>query len=137
MIFDSHAHYDDEAFDPDREALLSGMNQAGISHIVNVGASLEGVQATVELTEAYPFLYGAVGVHPDHVGSLDEEKLAWMRSLCDRKKIVASGRNRPGLLLGQRIPRPAENLVCQTAAHGTGCQVFRLSPQQRSSKRHL
>ena len=91
MIFDSHAHYDDEAFDPDREALLSGMNQAGISHIVNVGASLEGVQATVELTEAYPFLYGAVGVHPDHVGSLDEEKLAWMRSLCDRKKIVAVG----------------------------------------------
>ena len=91
MIFDSHAHYDDEAFDPDREALLSGMNQAGISHIVNVGASLEGVQATVELTEAYPFLYGAVGVHPDHVGSLDEEKLAWMRCLCDRKKIVAVG----------------------------------------------
>ena len=88
MIFDSHAHYDDEAFDPDREALLSGMNQAGISHIVNVGARLEGVQATVELTEAYPFLYGAVGVHPDHVGSLDEEKLAWMRSLCDRKKTV-------------------------------------------------
>lgn len=55
MIFDSHAHYDDEAFDPDREALLSGMNQAGISHIVNVGASLEGVQATVELTEVIRF----------------------------------------------------------------------------------
>lgn len=45
-----------------------GMNQAGISHIVNVGASLEGVQATVELTEAYPFLYGAVGVHPGSCG---------------------------------------------------------------------
>ena len=91
MIFDSHAHYDDEAFDLDREELLSGMNQAGVSHIVNVGASLEGVKGTVELTENYPFIYGAVGVHPDHVGSLDEETLAWMRSLCDRKKIVAVG----------------------------------------------
>ena len=63
MIFDSHAHYDDEAFDTDRQELLSSMEGAGIGKIVNVGASVEGVKATVKLTEQYPFLYGAVGIH--------------------------------------------------------------------------
>ncbi|MDO5423458.1 MAG: TatD family hydrolase [Eubacteriales bacterium] len=91
MIFDSHAHYDDEAFAEDRDALLAGMPAAGVSPIVNVGASLRGVEATVALTEKYPFVYGAVGIHPDDVGSLDEEKIAWMKGLCGREKIVAVG----------------------------------------------
>ena len=91
MIFDSHAHYDDEAFDGDREELLSGMAAAGISHIVNVGASLRGVEATVKLTEKYDFIYSAVGIHPDDVGTLDEEKLRWIGELCSREKTVAVG----------------------------------------------
>lgn len=91
MIFDSHAHYDDEAFDEDRETLLAGMQQAGVSHIVNVGASLRGVADTVALTEKYPFVYGAVGVHPDEVGELNEEQLNWLKSLCGKEKIVAVG----------------------------------------------
>ena len=56
MIFDSHAHYDDEAFDEDSEQLLESVHASGVSHIVNVGASLEGVAATVALTQRYPFL---------------------------------------------------------------------------------
>ncbi|MDY3918339.1 MAG: TatD family hydrolase [Candidatus Limivivens sp.] len=91
MIFDSHAHYDDEAFEEDRDALLAGMPAAGVSPIVNVGASLRGVKATAALTEKYPFVYGAVGIHPDDVGDLDEEKLEWLKSLCSREKIVAVG----------------------------------------------
>ena len=91
MIFESHAHYDDEAFDADREELLGSMQKAGISRIVNVGASLRGVKDTVELMEKYPFLYGAVGIHPDEVGELNEERLEWLRSLCALEKTVAVG----------------------------------------------
>ncbi len=60
MIFDSHAHYDDEAFNEDREAILNSLPKNGISPIVNVSAQLSGVTATVELTEKYPFIYGSV-----------------------------------------------------------------------------
>ena len=91
MIFDSHAHYDDEAFDEDRETLLAGMSAAGVSHIVNVGASLRGVRDTVKLMEQYPFIYGAVGIHPDEVGDLDEAKLRWIETLCAHEKTVAVG----------------------------------------------
>lgn len=91
MIFDTHAHYDDEAFDMDREELLGRMEQEGIAGIVNVGASLHGVEESQKLAEAYPFIYAAVGVHPDEVGSLDEQKLLWMYELCRRPKTVAVG----------------------------------------------
>lgn len=91
MIFDSHAHYDDAAFDEDRDELLNGLEDAGVGTVVNVGASLEGVRRTVELTEAYPFMYGAAGVHPDEVGALNEEKFEWLKAQCRRKKIVAVG----------------------------------------------
>ena len=91
MIFESHAHYDDEAFDPDREELLGRMQDAGISHIVNVGASVRGVEATVKLMERYPFVYGAVGIHPDEVGDLNEERIQWLQGLCGLEKTVAVG----------------------------------------------
>lgn len=91
MIFETHAHYDDEAFDKDREKLLETMHSHGIETIINVGASLKGVRDTVALTERYPFVYGAVGIHPDEVGSLTEEDMKELRSYCDREKIVAIG----------------------------------------------
>ena len=91
MIFDTHAHYDDEAFDSDREDLLGQMEKQGVGHIVNVCASIGQFHRTVELTEKYPFIYGAVGVHPDEVGILDEEKFAYLREQCKRDKVVAVG----------------------------------------------
>lgn len=91
MIFESHAHYDDSAFDKDRDRLLNSMKEHGIEKIINVGASLRGVEDTVKLMEQYPFVYGAVGIHPDEVGTLDEEKMKWLRRLCDLEKTVAVG----------------------------------------------
>ncbi|MCB5711696.1 TatD family hydrolase [Lactonifactor longoviformis] len=91
MIFDSHAHYDDEAFEPDREELLESMADLGVGTIINVGASLRGVRDTVKLMKKYPFIYGAVGVHPDEVGDLDETQMIWLRSLCMEEKTVAIG----------------------------------------------
>ena len=91
MIFESHAHYDDEAFDTDREELLTSLEEHGIGTVVNIGASLAGSEATVKLAEKYPFIYGAVGVHPSEVTELTEEGMARLRSLCGHEKVVAVG----------------------------------------------
>ena len=91
MIFESHAHYDDKAFDEDREALLRQMPEKGIGGIVNVSASVEGIGDTLALAGKYPFVYAAVGIHPDEAGSLDDEAFAWIRGQCDRDKVVAVG----------------------------------------------
>ena len=77
MIFESHAHYDDEAFDEDRKELLDALPAQGIGRVINVCAEVEGWDRTVDLMERYPYIYGAVGVHPDDVGALDEEKIQY------------------------------------------------------------
>lgn len=91
MIFESHAHYDDEAFDEDRDVLLSGMKEAGVEYIVNVGASMASSERSVLLAEKYPFIYAAVGVHPDEVGELDDEKLGQLRKWAGHPKVKAIG----------------------------------------------
>lgn len=91
MIFESHAHYDDEAFNEDRETLLTSMQKNGIGTIINVGASIASTQSTIALTQQYPFLYGAAGVHPSETAELDEDKLCWLEQQCRREKIVAVG----------------------------------------------
>ena len=91
MIFDSHAHYDDGAFDADREEILSQCINQGIGHIVNVSSSLESVKTTLSLAEKYPFIYAAVGIHPDEAGQLNEESFAWLKEQCRNPKTVAVG----------------------------------------------
>lgn len=91
MIFESHAHYEDVRFDEDREALLKDLPRQGISHVVNVGSSLATCQATLELIEKYDYIYGAIGVHPEECGELNEEKFQWLRSVLKRDKVVALG----------------------------------------------
>lgn len=91
MIFDTHAHYDDDAFDNDRDVLLSGMKEAGVEYIVNVGASMASSERSVALAEKYPFIYAAVGVHPDEVGELNEEKIEQLRKWAKYEKVKAIG----------------------------------------------
>lgn len=64
MIFDSHAHYDDEAFDEDRDEALKKIQEAGVKRVLNCGASLESSYKTLELVKKYDFIYGACGIHP-------------------------------------------------------------------------
>lgn len=91
MIFESHAHYDDEAFENDRDMLLRSLPENGIRTVINVGASLDGCKETIALTERYPFVYGAMGVHPSETGELDEENFKWLKDSCSLPKIVAVG----------------------------------------------
>ncbi|HIS47731.1 MAG TPA: TatD family hydrolase [Candidatus Scybalocola faecigallinarum] len=91
MIFDTHAHYDDEQFDEDRERLLLSLAENNIGRVVNIGANIQSTKATVALTKKYPFIYGAVGVHPSDAGEMNEDVLAWLKSLTALEKIVAVG----------------------------------------------
>lgn len=91
MIFDTHAHYDDEAFEQDRKELLSGLQDAGIEAVVNISANIQGVKHTLELINQYPFIYGAVGVHPSETGELNHTLLNWLEEMARKPKVVAIG----------------------------------------------
>ena len=91
MIFDTHAHYDDEAFDGDRKTLLASMPENGVGCIVDVGASMESCRRVLGLTEEYPFIYGAIGVHPSETEKLTEQDMQWLREKAAAPKVVAIG----------------------------------------------
>lgn len=91
MIFETHAHYDDKAFDEDRGNLLSELYQNGITTIINVSSDLASINRTLSLTEKYPYIYGAVGVHPSDSGELTEETFLELTKACQHEKVVAVG----------------------------------------------
>ena len=91
MIFDTHAHYDDEQFDGDRDELLKSMPDLGVGTIVDVSATYESCEEVLALAGKYPYVYAAIGVHPDEVGELNEDKIQHMKELCRNKKVVAVG----------------------------------------------
>ena len=89
-IFETHAHYDDKAFDEDRNVILEEMHAGGVEYIVNVGCSMPSSRSIVEFVKQYDFLYGTVGVHPEVAAGLTEADMtahglqsvcsAWQRS---------------------------------------------------------
>ena len=91
MIFETHAHYDDEAFEADQEEILNSMQECGIGRIVNACASIESLKDTELLMEKYPFVYGAFGIHPDDADKMTQETLDEIRKLCQLPKAVAVG----------------------------------------------
>lgn len=91
-IYDTHAHYDDEAFDNDREELLTGLLATDIDTIINVGASREGCRASLELAEKYNNIHAAIGIHPDDYVNLDEDFMEWLKNeALTNKEVVAIG----------------------------------------------
>lgn len=91
MIFDTHAHYDDEAFKDDCDEMLLSMNKNNVGKIVNVGAHLAGSQRSIDLANKYPFVYAAIGVHPDDADEVDEEGIAKLEKMTHNEKVVAVG----------------------------------------------
>ena len=91
MIFDTHAHYDDEAFNEDRDKLLLSLPENGIEAVVNVGASIQSTKNTLELMKKYSFVYGAAGVHPNETAELNEHLMDWLRHVAGKEKVVAIG----------------------------------------------
>ena len=92
MLFDTHAHMDDRAFDTDREALLAGLPEKGIGLVMNPGCSLESSRNASLLAQKYDYIYAAVGSHPDAADEVNQEVLEEYRKLCKlNPKIKAIG----------------------------------------------
>lgn len=92
MIFDSHAHYDDESFNEDRYELLEKLNkEKGIVGILNCGSSIEGARASLELANKYDFIYAAVGVHPEYAHMVDEKVLQEIKEMAKNSRAKAIG----------------------------------------------
>ena len=92
MLFDTHAHMDDRAFDGDREALLEALPGSGIGLLVNPGCSLASSEAACVLAREYGYIYAAVGSHPDAADEVDEAALDRYRQLVrENSKVVAIG----------------------------------------------
>lgn len=91
MIFDTHSHYDDEAFDEDREELFAGFQEKGIGTVVTVGADIATSKAALELAGAHDSVYAAIGVHPTETGTLDDDGIEWLRTHSADEKVVAIG----------------------------------------------
>ena len=92
MLFDTHAHMDDRAFDVDREALLASLPEQGVGLLMNPGCSLESSRNASLLSQQYDYIYAAVGSHPDAADEVDAAVLEEYRTLCKlNTKIKAIG----------------------------------------------
>lgn len=91
MLFDTHAHYDSRQFNADRDEVLSGLQERGVSLVVNPGCDLASSRMAVELAEKYPFVYAAVGFHPEELEGAELSDLEEIRRLAAHKKVVAIG----------------------------------------------
>lgn len=91
MYFDSHAHYDDAAFDTDRAELLAKLPLEGVGKIANMGCDIESSRKAVELAAEYDYIYAAVGIHPGNADDFRPEMLDEIRKLARSPKVVAIG----------------------------------------------
>ena len=91
MFYDTHAHYDDERFDGDRETLLPELNRQGIGLINTIGTDIPSSRASIALAEQYTFVYAVVGGWPGNVGQMTEDDLEEYRRMAAHEKVVAIG----------------------------------------------
>ena len=91
MIFDTHTHYDDEAYDQDRDIVITGLRDGGVGRICNIGSTLKGARDSVMLARRYDFVIAAAGVHPDEVSELNEETFAELKELAADSRTAAIG----------------------------------------------
>jgi TatD DNase family protein len=91
MLFDTHAHLDDDRFDEDRDEVIKQCKQDGVELILNAGSNIETSVKSIALAGKYEFIYAAVGVHPHDAESMDEETSRVLAALTENKKVRAIG----------------------------------------------
>ena len=147
MFFDTHAHYDDKAFDADRDALLVRLNVEGVDYIVDPGCDAESSRAALALAQRYPFVYAAVGIHPQNLEDTTPEALAEIGELAEHPRCVAIGEIgldyywdrehkreqqllfRQQILMALELDKPV--IVHDRDAHGDCLEVVRDYPDLR------
>ena len=145
MYFDSHAHLDDRRFDEDREQIFAELPVQGVGLIMNIGCDLNSSLKSVALAHKYPFVYAAVGSHPDDAAQVDEARLALYRQLCVDEKVKAIGEIgldyhyedpsrevqlpafRAQLELARELKLPV--IVHEREAHADGMELIRQFPE--------
>lgn len=146
-LFDTHAHYDSRQFDPDREQVLSALPGLGVELVINPGCDLASSRAAVDLAGRYPFVYAAVGVHPEDCGDWTDGDVEALRALAAMPKVVAIGEIgldyywkdnprelqqrvfRAQLALAQELDLPV--IVHDREAHGDCMDIVRAFPGVR------
>ena len=91
MIIDTHVHYNDEAFDKDRDEIIKGLYNAGVEKAVNIGTNFKTSMECIELAKKYDNIYAAVGVHPSYVDQTTEQVFDEIEKMCIFPKTVAVG----------------------------------------------
>ena len=114
MLFDTHAHYDDEAFDPDRELLLESLPQRGVALVVNPGCDLESSRKAVAYATEYPHVYAAVGIHPENCGGFTPADMDALRQLAQQPKVVAIGEIGLDYYWAENPPRELQQQVLRS-----------------------
>ena len=147
-LFDTHAHYDSRQFHSDRDQVLSALPAQGVELVVNPGCDLASSQTAVELAGRYPFVYAAVGVHPEDCGDWEDGHIDRLRALAAQPKVVAVGESgldyywpenppkelqkrvfRAQLALAGELDLPA--IVHDREAHGDCLDIVREFPRTR------
>lgn len=103
MIFDTHAHYEDAQFDPDRDQVIQGLHESGIGMVADAASDLATTKQILKLAHQYDFIYAVIGVHPSETEVLDETQMAWLDRQCHDSKTVAVGE----IGLDYHYPEPA------------------------------
>lgn len=147
MYFDSHSHLDDARFDADRDEIMAGLAASGVGLILDVGCDLPSSERAVALAERYPFVYAAVGSHPDDAASVDGALLDRYRALAAHPKVRAIGEIgldyhyedvpraqqivafEQQLELAEALRLPA--VVHEREAHGDAMDILRRHPDAR------
>ena len=146
MLFDTHAHMDDRAFDCDRQELLTNLPNQQIALLMNPGCSLESSRNAVALANQFDYIYAAVGSHPDAADEVCDEVLDEYRKLCrENPKVKAIGEIgldyhyedipreiqlsafRAQMELARELKLPA--IVHEREAHEDGLQVVKDFPE--------
>lgn len=144
MLFDTHAHLNDTAFDADREELIAGLNDKGVGFVMNAGCSLQSSKECIALAEKYPFLYASVGSHPDAADEVCEELMETYLQMSRHPKVKAIGEigldyyyedfdrqiQLRAFRMQMELARAADLpvIVHERDAHGDGMEVVREFP---------
>ncbi len=147
-LFDTHAHYDARQFDPDRDQVLSALPGQGVELVVNPGCDLASSQKAVELAARFPFVYAAVGVHPEECAGWTQGDVEALRALAAAPKVVAIGEIGLDYYWPENPPRELQKqafraqmalarelnlpvIVHDREAHGDSLDIVRQFPEVR------
>ncbi len=108
MLIDAHCHLNDEQFADDLAQVITRAHDAGVIRLVNAGTNVELSRAAIELAERYKSVYAVVGIHPEHAGTFDGEKLQTLRELAAHRKVVGIGEIGLDFYWKENPPREAQ-----------------------------